>query len=82
MRFALFVDVQVNADGIGAFLILAHVFEVELLALARLLFLRAVRIGNQRFAPLLFRQRFEKINDLVELGGIRPIYRTVMRMRI
>ena len=70
MRLALVIDLQVNADCVRAFLILADIFEIELLALARLLFRRAVGIGDERFAPLHLRQRFEKIDDLFQLLGI------------
>ena len=75
MRFALVVDLEINADGIRAFLVLAHIFENECFAGARLLLLRVVRIGNERFAPLDFRQRFEEINDFFELWRVHLRFR-------
>ena len=71
MRLALFIDLKINADRIGAFLILADVFEFELLARTRLLFLRAVGVGDEGLAPLDFRQRFEELDNFVELGRVR-----------
>jgi hypothetical protein len=57
------IDLQINADGIGAFFVLANVFEHEDLAGARLLFLRVVGIGHERLAALHFRERFEQVDD-------------------
>ena len=68
------VDLQINANRVGAFFVLAHVFEVELFAGARLLFRRAVGIGNERLAPLHFRQVIEEVDDVLQLLGIHRSY--------
>ena len=60
----VFIHVQVNADCVRALLIFAYIDEIKILALARLLPFRIVRIRNERFASLIFRQRFKKIDDL------------------
>ena len=70
VRPAIFIDVQVNAHGVGAFLVFSDVNKVELLAFARLLVLRVIRVQNERFAPLIFRQRFKKVDDLIQLRRI------------
>src|SRR5262249_50313983 len=62
--FAHFIDVQINADGVGALLVFANIDEVKSLALTRLLPFRIVCIRNQRLTSLIFRQRFKKIDDL------------------
>src|ERR1700716_3262768 len=67
VRLAIFIDMQIDADRIHAFLILAYVFEVEFFAWTRLLFLRVLRVRDKRLAPLIFRERFEEIDDLVQL---------------
>ena len=69
MRLSLFVDVQINADCVGALLIFSNVDEIKILALTRLLPFRIVCIRNERLAPLIFRQRFKKINDLANFPG-------------
>ena len=63
MRFPGVIDLEVNTDGIRAFLVFPNVFERERFAGARLLFLRVVRVGNESLAPLYLGQRFEKVND-------------------
>ncbi len=62
---ALFIDLQINTNRISAFLIFSYVDKIEPLAFARLLLLRVVRVRDQRLAPLIFRKRFEEIDDLV-----------------
>ena len=69
VRLAVFIHMQINADRVRAFLIFAHIDKIELLAFARLLFLRVVRVGNERLAPFIFRQRLKEIDDLVHLVG-------------
>jgi len=51
------------ADGIGALLVFANVLEHERFAGTRLLFLCVVRVGNERLAPLHFRERLEEVDD-------------------
>ena len=52
MRFAFVIHLQVNPHCIGALLIFADILENESLARTRLLLLRVVRVGDERFAPL------------------------------
>ena len=61
---ALFIDVQINADCVGALLVFTNIDEIKILALTRLLSFRIVRVRNERLAPFVFRQRFKKIDDL------------------
>jgi hypothetical protein len=61
---AIFIYLQINADCVGAFLVFPNVDEIKILALTRLLPFRIVCIRNERLAPLIFRQRFKKIDDL------------------
>ena len=61
---ALFIDVQINADCVGALLVFPNIDEIKILAFTRLLSFRIVCIRNERLAPLIFRQRFKKIDDL------------------
>ena len=70
MGAALVIDLQVDADFVGAFFVFAHVFEVELFVRPRLLFRRAVGIGDEGLAPLHLRQLLEKIDDVLQLLGI------------
>ncbi len=70
---ALFVDVQINADCVGAFLVFAHIDEIKILALTRLLSFRIVGVRNERLAPLIFRKRFKEIDDLVQLTWIHRV---------
>ncbi len=70
VRFAILIHVQINAHGVRAFLVFSHIDEIELLAFARLLLLRVVRVGHQRLAPFVFRQRFEQIDDFGQLRRI------------
>ncbi len=74
MRLPVFVHVQVNAHGVRAFFVFSHIDQIKLLAFARLLILGVIRVGNERLAPLIFRQRFEEIDDL---GQLRRIHREV-----
>ena len=62
---AVFIHVQINADRVCAFLVFSHVDKVKVLAFARLLLLRAVCVGNERLAPLIFRELLEEVDDLV-----------------
>ena len=64
MCLALFIYVQINADCVGALLVFSNIDEIKILALTRLLPFRIVCIRNERLAPLIFRQRFKKIDDL------------------
>ena len=70
VRFAFIIDLEINADGIGALLVFANVFERKRFAGPGLLFLRVIRIGNEGLAPLHFRKRFEEANDGFEFGRI------------
>lgn len=65
----IFVDPQVDTDGVGAFFIFAHVFEVEGLARLGGAMARAVGIMHQQPAAFAFRELFEKVNDVVKGGG-------------
>jgi len=56
LGLAICIDMQINADGVRAFLVFADILQIELLALARLLFPRVVGIGDERLPPLLFRE--------------------------
>src|SRR5213078_2472673 len=73
MSFAGFIDMQINANSVHAFLVFADIDKIKIFTLARLLFLRVVRVGDERLAPLIFWQRFEEIYDLVELDRIRSV---------
>src|SRR3954466_9894859 len=64
---ASFIYVQINTDGIGALLIFAHIDEIKIFAVTRLLLCRIVCIRNERLASFVFRQRLKKIDDFVQL---------------
>ena len=68
--FAFVVDLKVNAHFVRALLVFADVLEIELLVRPRLLFRRAVGVGDERFAPLHFRQMLEEVDDVLQLLGI------------
>ena len=70
VRLAIFIDVQVNAHGVRAFLVFSDVDKVEPLAFARLLVLCVVGVGHERLASFIFRQRFKKVDDLIQLRRI------------
>src|SRR5207244_7844605 len=59
-----------RSSDLRAFLIFSYIDQIEILVLTRLLLLRVVRIGNERLAPLIFRERFEQVDDFVELPWI------------
>ena len=61
---AVFIDVQINAHRVCALLIFPYIDEFEVLALARLLFLRIVCIGHERLAPFILGKRLEEVDDL------------------
>ena len=65
MRPAVFIYVQINADGVRAFLVFPHIDKIEVLAFTRLLLLRVVRVRNKCLAPLILGKRVEDIDDLV-----------------
>ncbi len=75
LRLAVFIDVEINADRVHAFFIFTNIDEVEFFTFAWLLLLRVVRIGNERLAPLIFRQRFEEIDDLAEFFWVGSVGR-------
>jgi hypothetical protein len=60
------IDPQMNADGVGAFGILAHVFDVKCLALDRRPVFRAICIMDEQRATFAFGQPFEERNDLLQ----------------
>ena len=70
MRPAILVHVQINADGVGAFLVFPNVDQSEIFALPRLLSLGIVCIRNQRLSPLIFGKRVKEFDDLVQIAGI------------
>jgi hypothetical protein len=70
---ALVIYVQINANCVGALLIFSHIDEIELLAFAWFLLLSIVCIRNERLAPLIFRQRFKKVDDLVQFRWIHRV---------
>jgi hypothetical protein len=63
MRLAFVIHLEINADRVRAFLVFADIFEREFFSSARLLFLRVVRVRDERFAPFDFRQRLEEVDD-------------------
>jgi hypothetical protein len=65
VRSTVFIDVQINAHRVCAFLVFPHIDKFKVFALTRLLFLRVVRIGHECFAPLVFRERLKEVDDLV-----------------
>src|SRR5438034_3281546 len=67
MRLAVFIDMQINADRVSAIFVFANIDKLEFFTFTRLLLLRVIRIGNERLAPLIFRERLEEIDDFVEL---------------
>ena len=60
----LFVDVQINANCVGALFVFSHVNEIKILTIARLLPFRIICIRNERLAPFVLRQQFKKVDDL------------------
>ena len=70
MCLARVIYLQINANRVCAFLILAHIGKIELLVLSRLLPSRIVGVRNERLAPLILRQRFKKIDNLIEFVWI------------
>jgi hypothetical protein len=70
VRFPVLIDMQIHPHRIRAIFVLAHIDKIEILTFAGLLFRRVVRVGNKRLAPLIFRERFEEIDNLVQLGRI------------
>jgi len=75
VRLPVFVHVQVNAHGVRAFCVFSHIDQIKILAFSRFLILRVIRVGDERLAPLIFRQRFEEIDDL---GQLRRIHRELI----
>ena len=73
---ALFIYVQINADCVGALLVFPNVDEIKILAFTRLLPFRIVCIRNERLAPLIFRQRFKKIDDLAQFTRIHRVQKS------
>jgi hypothetical protein len=65
VRLAVFIHVQINAHRVCALLVFPHIDKFKVLALARLLFLRVVRVGDKCLATLIFWQCLEEIDDLV-----------------
>ena len=63
-RSAVFVHVQIYADRVCAFLIFPHIDKLEVLALARLLLLRVVRISYECLAPLILGEHLKEVDDL------------------
>jgi hypothetical protein len=63
MRFAFGIDAQMNADRVGALLILAHVFEIKTLPRARLAILRALRVMHEQLTTLGLGKMLEEIDD-------------------
>src|SRR5205085_6940350 len=47
--------------------------QIELLALTRLLFRSVVGIGDEGFSPLVFREQFEKVDDIIQLGRVHQL---------
>ena len=65
VRPAVFIHVQINADRVRAILVFPHIDKIKILALARLLLLRVVRVRNKCLAPLILGKAVEEIDDLV-----------------
>lgn len=70
MRFAVIIYVQINTDSVCAFLIFPDVLQIELLSIFGLLFAGSVCVGDERLSPFIFRQRFEKIDNVFQLCRI------------
>ena len=70
---AVLIHLQINADGIGAFLVFSHVHKIELVRLARFLVLRAVRVRHERLASFIFGERLKEVDDLVQFVRIHHI---------
>src|SRR5581483_8374757 len=66
----MLVHMEIDPDRVCAFLVFSNVHKIKWLAFARFLILRAVGVGNQRLASLIFRERFEKLDNLCEPGRI------------
>ena len=65
VRPVVFIHVQINADRVRAFFVFPHIDKIEVLALARLLPLRVVRVRNKCLAPLILGEGLEEVDDLV-----------------
>ncbi len=63
MGFAFFIHLEINAHSIGALFILADIVEDEFFPWPRLLLLRVVRVGDERFASFDFGQRLKQADD-------------------
>jgi hypothetical protein len=70
---ALVIHVQINADCVGAFLVLPNIDEIKILALARFLPCRIICIRNECFAPLIFGKRFKEFDDVAQLRRIHRV---------
>ena len=82
MRAILRVHAQKDSHGVRAFLVLADVLQVKRLARLRLLAPRLLGIGDKILALLLLGQRFEEIDDRLQLrriGGLGVPARLVVR---
>jgi len=66
---AIFIDLQINADGVRAFLVFADILQIELLALARLLFPRVAGIGDERLRRSSSGSDSKRLMILFSLGG-------------
>ena len=61
---------KVHAHGIGAFFILAHILQNELLSRTRFLFVRVIGIGDECLTPLIFGQ-IRLMLILAVIGGLQ-----------
>lgn len=69
MSAASVIDVEKDADLVGAFVILPDVFEVKALALLRFVLSGVLGETDEHFTPLSFWQMFEEFEDLFEFLG-------------
>ena len=74
VRVALLIDLQINADCVGAFLVFSNIDKIKILSLTLFLPFRIICIRNQRLAPLILRQGFKKVDDLVQFRWMHEIW--------
>ncbi|MFN9953047.1 MAG: hypothetical protein ACK55I_08095, partial [bacterium] len=70
-HLAVGIHGEKNTHRVGALLVLAHIFQFELLAVLRHLRRRLIGIGDQSLALFFVGQCLEEIDDLLEFRGVR-----------
>ena len=66
----LAIDLEENADGVRAFLVLSHILEIESLAGPRRVRAGLFGEGDQIFAPLILGQRLEMRDEPGQRGRV------------